>query len=51
MRERFNTFVARHEVPWELTIAVLAVLYVVVGFATDDAPGASSPTWQWSTWR
>jgi len=39
MRGRFNTFVARHEVPWELTMAVLAVLYVVVGFATDDAPG------------
>lgn len=38
MRGRFNTFVARHEVPWELTMAVLAALYMVVGFATDDAP-------------
>ncbi|MDQ3552874.1 MAG: hypothetical protein M3395_00475 [Chloroflexota bacterium] len=44
MRENFNSFVARHEVSWELTMAVLAVLYVVVGFASDDVGPATAPT-------
>jgi voltage-gated potassium channel len=35
-RERFNRFVERHEVAWELTMAALAVIYVAVGFALDD---------------
>lgn len=41
MRVRLNRLVASHEVAWELTMAMLAVLFVVVGFALDDAdPGA-----------
>src|SRR4051794_5522720 len=36
MRDRFNAFVERHEVAWELTMALLAVIYVAVGFALDD---------------
>src|SRR6478752_1119833 len=36
MRDRFNGFVERHEVAWELTMALLAVVYVAVGFALDD---------------
>ena len=42
MRDRFNAFVERHEVAWELTMASLAIVYVAVGFAIDD-PGA--PSW------
>ena len=37
MRDRFNAFVLRHEVAWELTMGLLAVIYVVIGFAGDDA--------------
>ena len=36
MRDRFNTFVQRHEIAWELTMAALAVVYVIVGFQVDD---------------
>ena len=35
MRDRFNAFVARHEIAWELAMAGLAVLYVAIGFAQD----------------
>lgn len=38
MRDRFNAFVDRHDAAWELTMALLAVVYVAVGFALDD-PG------------
>lgn len=44
MRQRFNQFVERHEVAWELTMAALAVLFVVVGFVSDDATPALVPT-------
>ena len=40
-RERFNTFVARHEVFWELTMAALAIAYVGIGFAGDATSGAT----------
>jgi voltage-gated potassium channel len=36
MRDRFNAFVRRHEIAWELGMGVLAILYVAVGFALDD---------------
>lgn len=36
MRDQFNAFVERHEIAWELTMAVLAVAYVIVGFSIDD---------------
>ena len=36
MRDRFNAFVERHDVAWELGMALLAVVYVAVGFALDD---------------
>lgn len=36
-RDRFNAFVARHEVAWELAMAAFAVVYVAVGFALDAA--------------
>lgn len=40
MRDRFNAFVERHEIAWELGMAVLAIVYVITGFAID-APGAA----------
>jgi voltage-gated potassium channel len=36
-RNRYNAFVDRHEVAWELAMALLAIIYVAVGFALDDA--------------
>lgn len=39
-RATFLDFVDRHEIAWELSMAALAVAYVVVGFLSDD-PGAS----------
>lgn len=38
LRDRYNAFIERHEVAWELTFAALAVVYVAVGFYADDAP-------------
>ncbi len=46
LRNRYNAFVDRHEIAWEITFAGLAILYVVVGFAgtetNDAAAGAVS---------
>lgn len=36
MRDRYSAFIDRHDVAWELTMALLAVVYVAVGFALDD---------------
>jgi voltage-gated potassium channel len=36
MRDRFNGFIERHDIAWELTMALLAVVYVAAGFALDD---------------
>ena len=36
MRDRFNEFIDRHDIAWELGMALLAVVYVAVGFALDD---------------
>jgi voltage-gated potassium channel len=36
MRDRFNGFIALHDVAWELSMAFLAIIYVAVGFALDD---------------
>lgn len=40
-RHSYNAFIARHEIAWEITMAALAVLFVVVGFLGDD-PEASN---------
>jgi voltage-gated potassium channel len=40
-RDRFNTFVVRHDVAWELVMAGLALLYVAVGFLNDQTESAS----------
>jgi voltage-gated potassium channel len=42
-RQRYNGFIGRHEIAWELTMAMLAVVFVAVGFALDDAtPGTET---------
>jgi voltage-gated potassium channel len=38
MRNRYNTFIARHDIAWELGMAALAVVFVAVGFWSDEAP-------------
>lgn len=38
MRDRYTAFIDRHETTWELTMAALAIAYVVTGFAADE-PG------------
>jgi hypothetical protein len=44
LRDRYTAFIARHAVAWELTFAALAIVYIVIGFAGDDAPPAIQPT-------
>jgi len=34
-RRRFNAFVARHQLAWDLTMASLALLYIVLGIFED----------------
>ncbi len=42
LRRRYTTFVVSHEVAWELGFALLAIVFVAVGFAADGA----TPEWQ-----
>lgn len=49
-RERFNGFVARHEIAWELAMGALAVLFVALGFLIDEAPAASRPELEALEW-
>src|SRR3954468_8064450 len=45
MRDRYNDFIERHDIAWELGMALLAVIYVGVGFALDDqAFQSTAPT-------
>jgi voltage-gated potassium channel len=43
MRDRFNAFVDRHDVAWELGMAFLAVVYVAVGLALDSPAAGLAP--------
>ncbi len=36
LRDRYNAFIERHDVAWELTMAVLAIIWVAIGFAIDQ---------------
>ena len=38
-RSRFNAFVARHELAWDLSLAALALVYLLVGFVEDHPLG------------
>jgi len=42
VRTDYNRLIARHEVAWELSMAALAVIYVILGFAGDAAIGPAS---------
>jgi voltage-gated potassium channel len=44
MRDRFNAFVERHVVAWELAMALAAIVYVAVGFALDDPSVPMAPS-------
>jgi voltage-gated potassium channel len=43
LRDRYNAFIAGHEVAWELTFAGLAILYVAAGFLGDEASPEARP--------
>jgi voltage-gated potassium channel len=43
MRDQFNAFVDRHDIAWELAMAFLAIVYVAIGFALDDASAPLPP--------
>jgi voltage-gated potassium channel len=38
IRDRYNGFIAGHQIAWELAMGFLAVIYVIVGFGSDAAP-------------
>jgi voltage-gated potassium channel len=42
-RDRYNTFIARHEIAWELSMGALAILFVAVGFVVDEFPAGARP--------
>jgi voltage-gated potassium channel len=44
IRDRYNAFIARHEVAWELAFAALAIAFVALGFAIDGAEGQTLET-------
>ena len=37
LRDRYNAYIERHEVAWEITFAGLAICYVIIGFADTGA--------------
>lgn len=45
-RAAYNAFIERHEVAWEIGMAVLAIAFVIVGFASDAADAAGRPTFE-----
>jgi voltage-gated potassium channel len=36
LRDRYNAFIERHEVAWELSMGVLALVWVALGFLADE---------------
>jgi len=43
IRDRYNAFIARHEVAWELAFGFIAIVFVALGFLIDEAPEGSRP--------
>lgn len=43
LADRYNAFVDRHEVAWELTMGALAAAFVTIGFAADTASPDMAP--------
>lgn len=46
VRARYNGFIDRHEIAWELGMALLAVVFVAIGFGLGDAPASMEPLLQ-----
>jgi voltage-gated potassium channel len=42
-RDAFNGWFVTHEVAWELAMAVMAIVYVALGFIVDDLPAGERP--------
>ena len=43
MRERYNSFIRRHDIAWELAMSFLAIVWVALSFVTDDADASIRP--------
>jgi hypothetical protein len=43
LRDRFNAFVARHDIAWELGMGALAIVFVALGFLIDEAGPGTKP--------
>jgi len=43
LRDRYNAFIERHEVAWELAFGLIAIVFVALGFLIDQAPEATQP--------
>lgn len=43
VRDRFNAFVARHDIAWELAMGALAIVFVALGFLIDEVPAGTRP--------
>jgi hypothetical protein len=42
-RDRYNAFIERHEVGWELFFGFVAIVFVALGFLIDQAPDGLQP--------
>jgi hypothetical protein len=46
LADRYNAFIARHEIAWELTMSAFAALFVVSGFTLDATADAGGARWR-----
>ena len=44
LRDRYLAFIERHDMAWEITFAILAVVFVIVGFA-EESPALEAIDW------
>ncbi len=50
IRDRYNAFIERHDLAWELVFAFVAVVFVALGFLIDQAPEGSRPELETVEW-
>jgi voltage-gated potassium channel len=43
LRDRFNAFIERHDIAWELGMGALAIVFVALGFLIDEAGPGTKP--------
>ena len=43
VRDRYNAFIVRHEVGWELLFGFVAIVFVALGFLIDEARRGRAP--------